>query len=552
MKTSTAAVVGLVMVAASAGSARGDGAGGVDGALDRIRPESLRADVRFLAADALEGRGTGTRGYEIAARFVAAQMEAAGLEPAGDGGTFFQEVPFRAYQVEEAATTMTLMRTRPEELAFRSDFIADGDPARAETSVEAPVVYVGYGVTAPEQGYDDYAGIDVHGKIVAVVFGAPPTFEPSLRAHYSSSETKKANAVAHGAVGLLGLDDPVLESVYSFATRVRDLSFRRLRWLDGQGNPADAHPELRGEASLSMEGVAKLLAGSGHTAEEIYAATKAGKPRAFTLPGTVRIHVASRLSDLKSPNVVARLAGSDPSLRNEYVVYTAHLDHLGIGEPVAGDRIYNGALDNGSGSACLVEIARALAGMKERPRRSILFVAVTGEEAGLRGSDYFARNPTVPRTGLVANVNMDEDLMFWPVKDMVVYGAEHSSLGAVAEEAARRLGLILSPDSQPEQVFFVRSDQYSFVKQGIPALAGDVGLQTTDPRLDPKQIDARWIRTIYHKPQDDMTQPFDWAAAVTYARFHLLCGYLIAQDPERPRWNKGDFFGDKYGNKPAS
>jgi Peptidase family M28 len=552
MKTSTVAAAGLVAVFASAGAARGSGEDGVEGALDRIRPESLRADVRFLADDALEGRGTGTRGYEVAARFVAAQMEAAGLEPAGDGGTYFQEVPLRAYQVEEAATTMTLLRTQPEKLTFRSDFIADGDPARAETSVEAPVVYVGYGVTAPEQGYDDYAGIDVHGKIVALVFGAPPTFEPSLRAHYSSSETKKANAIAHGAVGILGLDDPVLESVYSFATRVRDLSFRRLRWLDAHGNPADAHPELQAEASLSMEGVAKLLAGSGHTADEVYAATRAGRPRPFTLPGAVRIHVASRLSELKSPNVVAKLPGSDPSLKDEYVVYTAHLDHLGMGEPVAGDRIYNGALDNGSGSAGLIEIARALARMKERPRRSILFVAVTGEEAGLRGSDYFARNPTVPRNELVANVNMDEDLMFWPVKDMIVYGAEHSSLGRVAEEAARRLGLVLSPDSQPEQVFFVRSDQYSFVKQGIPALAGTVGLQTTDPRLHPKEIEERWIRTIYHKPQDDMAQPFDWSAAVTYARFHLLCGYLIAQDPPRPQWNKGDFFGDTYGKKAGS
>jgi Peptidase family M28 len=548
MKTSTLTIAVVVFFGLGASFVSGDlGAEGVDEALEEIRPAALRGDVRFLAADALEGRGTGTRGYEIAARFVAAQMEAAGLEPAGNDGTYFQEVPLRAFKADEAGTTLTLLRPQATELAFRTDFITSGDPSRSETSVEAPVVYVGYGVTAPEQGYDDYQGIDVHGKIVALVFGAPPTFEASLRAHYSSSETKKANAVAHGAVGLIGLDDPVLEAVYSFATRVRDLSFTSFRWLDAEGNPADAHPELRGEASLSMGGVEKLLAGSGHAADELYSALEAGKPRAFSLPGTVRIHVASNLRDRKSPNVVARLTGSDPNLRNEYVVYTAHLDHLGIGEPVKGDSIYNGALDNGSGIACLIEIAKALGRLGDRPRRSILFVAVTGEEAGLRGSDYFARNPTVPRSDLVANVNMDEDLMFWPIKDMIVYGAEHSSLGGAAEEAARRLGLTLSPDPQPEQVFFVRSDQYSFVKQGIPALAGTVGQQTTDPRLDPKEIEARWIKTTYHKPQDDMTQPFDWNAAVQYARFHLLCGYLIAQDPARPHWNKGDFFGDRYG-----
>jgi hypothetical protein len=457
-------------------------------------------------------------------------------------------VPLRASSTDEARTSLTLVRSgREETLTPRVDYITQGDPARANTGMDAPVVYLGYGVTAPERGYDDYKGVDAKGKIVALVFGAPPAFPSSLRAHYSSTESKRENAVAHGAIGLLGLDDPILESMYSFAMQTRDLAWPDLRWLDSQAKPADWHPELLGEAFLSLEGVKKFLAGSGHTAEEIYAGAKAGKPKAFPLPGTVRLRLFSNLRDLRSPNVVAKLEGSDPALKGEYVVYTAHLDHLGTGEAVKGDAIYNGALDNGSGTACLIEIARAFSRMSVRPKRSILFVAVTGEEAGLRGSDYFARNPTVPRKDLVANVNMDEDLMFWPLKDLVVFGAEHSSLGRVAEDAARRLGLTLSPDPQPEQVFFVRSDQYSFVKQGIPAIAADVGLQTTDSTRNPKQIVEEWEKTIYHMPQDDMSQPFDFASGVQYARFHFLCGYLIAQDPSRPTWNTGDFFGDRYG-----
>jgi hypothetical protein len=541
-------LVALSVASFAQGAPSGAAQDGLEsGALAAIRPEGLRAGMRFLADDALEGRATGSRGYELAAKYVASRFEGMGLEPVGDAGTFFQRVRFRSYEPRPSASSLTLVRAGGDiSLAFPADFITEGDPARPETEVEAPVVYVGYGVTAPEQGYDDYAGLDVRGKIVATVFGAPPRFAPSLRAHYSSGEAKRVNAAAHGAVGVLGLNDPVLESLYPYAMRVRDLAFPRLRWVDAEGTPADHLPELRATAGLSLDAVTKLLDGSGHTPEEVYAAARAGAPRTFEIPGTVRIHLSSKLGDLASPNVVARLPGSDPSLASEHVVYTAHLDHLGVGEAVKGDTIYNGALDNASGVACLIEIARAFTGMKERPRRSILFVAVTGEEEGLRGSDYFARNPTVPRKDLVANVNMDEDLMFWPMKDVVVHGAEHSSLGAVAEEAARRLGLTLSPDTQPEQVLFVRSDQYSFVKQGIPAIATDVGLETTDPHLQPREIEDRWRRTTYHQPQDDMSQPFDWSAAVTYARFQFLCGYRIAQDPARPRWNAGDFFGDKY------
>ena len=521
-----------------------------EGGMAAIHGEAIRADMGFLADDLLEGRGTGARGHEIAAKFMAAEFAGMGLEPAGENGTYFQSIPMRSGHVDEDKTSLTLLRAGNEQtLVFRRDYIAYSDPGRAESSVEAPIVYVGFGVTAKEQGYDDYKGIDVKGKIVALLYGAPPSFESSLRAHHSSFEVKVPVAVAHGAVGLIVLDDPVLEGLYGFEPQAHALAFPHIRWLDTKGHPNDYYPELRGNAFLSLAATKKFFEGSGHTAEEVFAAAKAGKPQSFAVPLTAKIHNVTKLTDIRSPNVLAKLSGSDPALRDEYVVYTAHLDHLGIGEPVKGDKIYNGALDNGSGSAEMLEIARAFSQLQPRPKRSILFVSVTGEEAGLLGSDYFARNPTIPKRSLVADINIDEDLMLWPLRDVIAYGAEHSSLTGVVNEAARRLHLEVSPDDQPEQVIFIRSDQYSFVKQGVPAFFAVAGTKSNDPKINAKEIERKWEEDIYHHPQDDMSQPFDLEAGVKFTRFNFLCGYLVAQKADRPVWNAGDFFGEHYGGR---
>src|ERR1700676_1684470 len=521
-----------------------------DEAMNTIRPEAIRADMRFLSDDALEGRGTGTRGYDIAAKFMATKLKSLGLRPAGDKASYFQRLPLRSMKPNDTKTTFVLTRSgKDETLTFRKDYISHGDPVLLETTVEAPVVFVGDGVTAPDQNYDDYQGIDAKGKIVALMAEAP-NFESSLKAHYSSSEVKLQNAVAHGAVGVVFLDDPVFEQLYSFKEQVRDLSFPELRWLDKQRRPNDYLPELKGGAFLSLEATKKFFAGSPHSAEEVFAAMKAGKNMSFVMPITAKIHNGPGVQDVASRNVVAKLEGSDPTLKNEYVVYSAHLDHLGIGEPVKDDLIYNGALDNASGSAILVEVARAFSGMKTRPRRSILFLSVTGEEAGLLGSDYFAHYPTVKETAVVPNVNKDEDEMLWALRDIVAFGAEHSSLDAVVKKAAARLDLSESPDPNPEEVVFIRSDQYSFVKQGIPAIFPVAGFKSDDPKIKPAEIFKNWEQTRYHQPQDDMDQPgLDFDAAVKYARFVFLCGLLITEDSQRPTWNKGDFFGEHYSHQ---
>jgi hypothetical protein len=521
-----------------------------DAALQSIRPEAIRAEMRFLSDDALEGRGTGTRGHEIAAKHMAAEFEAMGLAPAGEGGTFFQTVPLRSARVDGAKTSLTLtLNGQKQNLVFGRDYLMEGEPGRAESTVEAPVVYVGFGVTAPDQNYDDYKGIDTRGKIVAQVYGAP-NFDSALKAQYSSLESKEANAVAHGAVGLLVLYDPQLEALFPFQRNASSLAFPQMSWLDKENKPNDFIPELKGLAALSLPVSRKFFEGSGHNADEVFAAAKDGKSLAFPTPVTARMHDQSELMDMSSPNVAAKLEGSDPVLKNEYLIYSAHLDHLGIGEPVNGDRIYNGALDNASGCAILLEVARAYSKMNPRPKRSILFLAVTGEEVGLLGSDYFAHYPTVSKAAIVADVNIDEDVMLWPLHDIIAYGAEHSSLEAVAEKAAQKLKLSVSPDPAPEETLFIRSDQYSFVKQGIPAIFPVAGFKSTDPAIDPPAIFKKWEQTRYHQPQDDMQQPgLDFDQAVKYAQFIYLCGWLITQDPARPTWNAKDFFGEHYGKK---
>ncbi len=250
----------------------------------------------------------------------------------------------------------------------------------------------------------------------------------------------------------------------------------------------------------------------------------------------------SRHSEAESPNIAAILPGSDPQLKNEYVVFTAHADHLGIGDPVNGDSIYNGAGDNASGTSALIEIARAFTRSQQPIRRSLLFIAVTGEEEGLLGSDYYANNPTVPLSQIVANVNMDEVSFLYDFKDIVPLGAEHSSLGAVADDVAHHMGLTVSPDPAPEEVYFVRSDQYSFVEQGVPSIYIGEGYQAVDPKLDGQKMQRDWETTRYHMPSDDMAQPLDFNALVKCTRVDLAVGYEIAQQTGRPHWNKGDFF----------
>ncbi|HVR40199.1 MAG TPA: M28 family metallopeptidase, partial [Thermoanaerobaculia bacterium] len=430
------------------------------GAADRFRPEDVRAHVSFLASDLLEGRGTGERGYRIAADYVATQLEAMGIEP-GANGSYFQEVPFRK---TVAGSTSNIVLTRkdgaaPVSLQFGEQFITYGDPISPDSRREGDVVYAGFGITAPDQQYDDYANIDVRGKIVAIFNGAPKGFPNALRAHYSSSLNKIETAAAHGASGLITMVPPKEERA-PWPRVVRQFKLGSMHWLEANGNAHAVNANVSSTVSLNKLGVEALFTGSPVKLDDVVALIEKGEPQSFALPVRAEIHLASKHEQLKSPNVVGVLPGSDPKLRDEYIVYSAHLDHLGISEPVDGDAINNGALDNASGIAAMLEVARAFATSPKKPKRSIIFLATTGEEKGLRGADYFANNPTVPIDNLVANINIDEIMMLHATRDYVALGAETNDLGDAAARIASEMKMELTADPFPQEVFFVRSDQY--------------------------------------------------------------------------------------------
>jgi hypothetical protein len=522
-------------------------------AFARFDTATFRAHMAFLADDRLEGRGTGTRGQEIAALYVATQLQAYGLEPAGDSGSYFQWIPFRQITVVPDQCELVLIRDGKEQpLKWGDDFLMRGHELNPDAKVDAPVVFVGYGVTAPHQRYDDYANIDVRGKIVAYLAGAPARFPSEQRAHFGSGREKAKNAVAHGAIGIIALNTPDWSKSLPWARVVIGYGFPAMRWLGPDGMPNDARPELRASAALSLPASQAFFQGAPKSWDEVWSAAQAGQPQAFAMPFTARLHNVSRHRLVTSPNVAAVLSGSDPKLAREYVVYTAHTDHLGIGTPIDGDSIYNGAVDNASGTAALLEIAAAFSRLAKAPARSVLFLAVTGEEAGLLGSDYFAHFPTVPKQAIVADVNMDGASLSYDFADIVSFGAEHSSLMSVVRKEAGRLGVKVSPDPIPEQVFFIRSDQYSFVRQGIPAVFTGAGFQAVDPAVDGRRMFEHWIDKYYHSPFDDMKQPLAFKPALKFMELNFAIGYDVANAARRPTWNSGDFFGELFTSARAS
>ena len=524
-------------------------------AKNSIHPEEIRAHIRFLADGLLQGRAPGTPGYDVAARYVATELEGMGLHPGVNGG-WYQPVPLAKAVTDEAASSLTLSNNGKEEkLVDAKDYILNtwfATPAakqgRAESEVSAPLAFVGFGVTAADQKYDDFAGIDVHGKILVRISGAPSSFPSTERAYYSDNTVKARNALAHGAVGVIDISLPEDWKRYPWEWIVPQVQMGEMHWLDKKGVPHDFYPGLRGGALLSEQGAQKLFAGAPRTLDQVFDSARKSKPQAFALPGSAHIHTVAAQTTIQSPNIVAELKGSDPSLGDQYVVYTAHVDHLGICPAVEGDNVCHGALDNASGTATLLEIARAYSQLPKAPRRSVLFVFVTGEEMGLLGSDYFVHYPTVPLKSIVANVNMDgAPGEFYAMKDVVPLGAEHSTLDAEVADAGKQLGYGMGPDPLPEENNFIRSDQYSFVLQGVPAVDVTDGIHAVDPKIDGLDLQKKWLVTRYHTPLDNIDQPIDFNSMANGAALNFLIGYQVAEHSAVPEWHKGDFFGTTFG-----
>jgi len=503
-----------------------------------IAPHAIRAHINFLASDTLEGREAGTRGYDVAAAYVAAQFEAVAAEPAGDDGTYFQQVRLRTFRIDPAKSSFAI-----DGVAFehRKDVLI-GTATESTSDIDAPVVFAGFGIIAPELGHDDYKGLDVRGKVVALLAGAPPSFPHSQRAYYSSSTVKLANAAARGAIGTVLVRTHDSERRFSWERTISTGDSTAMRALDRNGIPMESFPQIRGSAAMGPVAAKALFEGEAATLDTILADAEKGIAHPFALKKRIAIHTTTAIGDTTSPNVVAIVRGS--TLPNEYVVVSAHLDHVGIADR-GEDRIRNGALDNASGVAALIEIARAVSAMNPRPKRSIVFAAVTAEEKGTQGSLAFADRPSVDGT-IVANVNMDMITMLFPMKSLVALGIEHSSLAPLARDAAQRNGFVIQDDPQPEEVRFIRSDQFSFVKKGIPAISYKGGLMSADPAIDGDKLTRDWLRNVYHSVDDESDQQLDWDSGTRWARTNLDLAVAIANAKERPRWNEGDFFGKKF------
>ena len=502
--------------------------------------------IEFLADDALEGRNVGSAAFEKAATYVEGQFKDIGLKPGGVSG-YRQPVKFESRVLVPEQSKLAVLRSGVEEpLTLREDAVLS---ARGELdgSVEAPMVFVGYGLSIPEAKWDELAGLDLHGKIAVYVnTTAPVDVSDNVKSHVGSAGERWAVLKKAGAIGVATFPNPRPPAgTTPDAAPAGAVSGRGGTQLP-QPTVVLADRELQEQSGQTVSitatrrGAEKLLAGSGHSIDELEQLIGGKKPLPrFPLAGTLRVQAAVKRQTIDSENVIGIYEGSDPQLKTEYVVMSAHLDHVGIGRAINGDSIYNGAMDDASGVASAIEIARLLKESGAKPKRSILFMAQTAEEKGLLGSKYFTSRPTVPFDKLVADINLDMFLPLYPLKVIEVQGLTESSLGESVRAAARELGVDVQTDREPEQNRFIRSDQYSFIRRGIPSLAFKFGYEFGSPE---EKIRRDWVRDVYHKPNDDLKQPVDIEAAAKFNRVILGLLQRVANDTARPRWNDTSFF----------
>jgi len=492
------------------------------------------AHVRFLADDSLEGRETGSPGYRRAVEYVAERWRKAGLEPAF-AGAYVQRVALRSRQIDESRSSLALVRddhVDPLTLGEDGFFNLRIDPT---SEVNAPLVFVGHGLDIPDAGINDLDGLDLAGA-VAVYFSTPPDALPGpLQAHFGSNAERWRMLKASGAIGTLTVPASTrLEVPWA------RLAVARLQPQMSLADPAlDEYAGQQLAFTINPARADRLFEGSGHTLSELAALDQAGRPLPrFPLRVRVKATTAVARSDIESQNVAGIMLGADPKLRGEAVVLSAHLDHVGIGEPVAGDRIYNGAMDNASGVATILEVAAHLHESGVRPARSIIFVAVTAEEQGELGSRYFVAHPPAGLR-IVANVNTDMFLPLFPLKTLMVLGLDESDLAGDVRAVAADLKLAIQADPEPQRNRFTRSDQYSFVRAGVPALAMKVGYDANTPEA---AIAQRWTAERYHAPSDDVNQPVDKPAAGAFDALVARLLERVANRDSRPRWKETSFF----------
>jgi len=509
--------------------------------------------IQVLADDTLEGRNVGTPGYEKAVEYVESQFKAIGLKPGGTAG-YLQPVKFENRSFGTVPPVLSLIRDGREE-ALTTQEVSLNARGELDGTTEAGLVFVGYGLSIPEAGWDDLKGVNLRGRIAVYVNAFPPIkVSDNVKSHANTADERWAAIKRAGAIGIatMGVPSATASAVAPPAAAAAPAAATGAT-QGGRAGGAPAPPvvvladrdvqNLSGQlltANLTARGAEKIFAGAAHTLAEIGQLVRDGRelPR-FDLPVRLKAAAKAVRETFEAANVAGLLEGSDPVLKSEVVVMTSHLDHVGIGRAVNGDSIYNGAMDDASGVAAMIEIARMLKAGKATTKRSIMFVAVAAEEKGLLGSRYFAAHPTVPFAKIVADINLDMFLPLYPLKVIEVQGLAESSLGESVKAAAATFGVAVQTDREPEQNRFIRSDQYSFIRRGIPALAFKFGYEFGSPDQTTR---LNWVRDRYHQPSDDLTQPIDLEAAGTFNRVIMTLLQRVANDAARPTWNADSFF----------
>ncbi len=511
-------------------------------AFQKIDAERIRAHVRFLSHDLLEGRGTGQRGGDIAAEYIATQFALDGLKPAGDNGTYMQKVPMVGITLAPE-TTFSLVPAKgsPWDLKFLSEYTAYDETQQPESNVNADIVYVGYGIQAPEYQWDDYKGVDVKGKVLLMLVNEPPSddvqfFKGKALTYYGRWVYKYEQAARKGAVGAILIHKTDMASYPWDVVRNSDSGEKSYLKLDGS-------PKLQVASWIHLDAAKALAAMAGLDMDKLMVDARSHDFRPVPLAVKLQAHMVSKVRPFESNNVIAMLPGSDPKLKSEAVMYTAHYDHLGIRPDMPGDNIYNGADDNASGCGVVLEIAHAYGTAAQRPRRSILFASVTAEEQGLLGSEYLGKHPPIPAGKIALDLNYDDIPPLGSPEEVEVSGSERTTFYPTVQALAQEFRLVIRPDSHPEAGHYYRSDHFSLARVGIPAFSVNEGVKY-------KGHDAAWgleqaneyTEKHYHQPSDEYHPEMDFTGDAVMARFGFALGWEAASAPKVVGWEKGDEF----------
>ncbi|HKW16662.1 MAG TPA: M28 family peptidase [Terriglobales bacterium] len=510
-------------------------------ALQKIDPEHIRANDRFLSLDLLEGRGTGQRGGDLAAEYIATQFWLDGLKPAGDNGTFMQKVPLVGITAAPE-TTFELAPHHGDAVQLRplDEYVAYDQTQRTSDDIDAEIVYVGYGIEAPEYQWDDYKGTDVRGKVLLMLVNEPPSGDPKFfkgqaLTYYGRWTYKYEEAARKGAVGAILIHKADMAS-YPWEV-VRNSNSGEKEFLKSEA------PQLKAASWIQLDVARQLAQKSGMDLDKMMAEAQSRNFHPVTLPVKLKAHMVSKVRQITSNNVVAMLPGSDPKLKNQAVVYTAHYDHLGIRPDMPGDNIYNGAEDNATGCAILLELARTFALAQSRPRRSIIFASVTAEEQGLLGSEYLGKHPPVPAGNIAIDLNFDDIPPLGEPQEVEVSGAERTTFYPTVEAMAKEFRLAIRPDSHPEAGHYYRSDHFSMARVGVPAFSMNEGMKYKGHSIDWGMQQAEdYTNKHYHQPSDEYSPSMDFRGDATIARFGFALGWAAASQPNLIGWQKGDEF----------